>query len=152
MEFSRMSADEYIELRLREQQHYHSQKSSVLKRRFLIINIIVLIVVALIPVVTCLSDTVPLFSKILIASLSGTASVLTGYLSASKTQELFISYRMTSEQLKSIEFLYKTKAPPFDNADAFEKMVFLCENTICANNNNWYSTVSNSTYNNQCAK
>ena len=98
-----------------------------------------LVASAVIPIITYLIDIIPLIAKITIAVMSGVSTVITGYLSISKTQELFIEYRMVSEKLKSIEYLYKTKASPFDNEDAFNTLVSVCENIIYSGDDKWYS-------------
>lgn len=144
MDYQNMTADEYIEKRLRSQQKYHSEHASKIKKRFILLSIIMLIASAVIPIITYLIDIIPLVAKITIAVMSGISTVITGYLSISKTQELFIEYRMVSEKLKSIEYLYKTKASPFDNEDAFNTLVSVCENIIYSGNDKWYSVFTDS--------
>ena len=74
--------------------------------------------------------------------MSGISTIITSYLSISKTQELFVEYRLISEKLKSIEYLYQSKAPPFDNEDAFNKLVTICEDIIQTGNNKWHTTLT----------
>lgn len=134
-----MTPDEYIETRLHSQQKYHSKHATKLKKKFIVLSTVILISSAIIPIITYLMDMIPLITKMTIALMSGFSTVITGYLSISKTQELFIEYRMISEKLKSIECLYKAKASPFDNEDAFNTLVSLCENIIYNGNDKWYS-------------
>ncbi len=137
-----MDATEYIKSRLEPQQSYHSKTSSKLKKRFIILSIITLIASAIIPIITYFIDIIPIPAKILIALMSGISTIITSYLSISKTQELFVEYRLISEKLKSIEYLYQSKAPPFDNEDAFNKLVTICEDIIQTGNNKWHTTLT----------
>lgn len=135
-----MTENAYIEQRLQKQQQYHSRKSSDLKKKYIYLSVIALILSAAIPVVTYLMDIIPLITKIIITIISGASTVITGYLSLSKTHELFVEYRMISERLKTLEFLYKYKAQPFNGDNAFELLVLSCENIINRGNDNWHST------------
>ena len=144
MDYQNMTADEYIEQRIHVQQKYHSKKASKMKKRFISSSIIVLISSATIPIITYLIDIIPLTAKILIAVMSGISTVITGYLSLSKVQELFVEYRIISEKLKSVEFLYKTKAPPFNNENAFSNLVSVCEDILYSGNDKWYSAFTES--------
>lgn len=139
-----MTADEYIEKRLRPQQKYHSEHASKAKKRFILLSVITLVASAIIPIITYLIDIIPLIAKITIAVMSGISTVGTGYLSISKTHEIFIEYRLVSEKLKSIEYLYKTKASPFDNEDTFNTLVSVCENVLYSGNDKWYSMFTDS--------
>lgn len=137
-----MNDIEYIENRLQKQQQYHSKKSSEFKRCYITLSVITLSLSAAIPVITYLTDLCPLIVKMLISLLSGGATVITGFLSLTKMQEIYVEYRIISERLKSLEFLYKTKTPPFNKEDAFELLVFECENIISQGTNKWYSVVN----------
>ena len=137
-----MNDTEYIKERLQKQQQYHSKKSSKFKKRYIVLSIITLSLSALVPAVTCLMDLCPLIIKMIISLLSSGAAVITGILSLTKMQEIYIEYRITSERLKHLEFLYKTKAPPFNNEDAFELLVLECENILSQCHSKWYSAMN----------
>lgn len=136
-----MNDIEYIENRLQKQQQYHSKTSSKFKKRYIILSIITLSLSAAIPVITCLSDLYPLITKIIISLFGSGTTVITGILSLTKMQEIYIEYRVISERLKSLEFMYKTKTPPFNKEDAFDILVSECENILRQGNNKWSSVL-----------
>lgn len=136
-----ISDEMYIETRLCEQQKYHSRKSTSLKKKYVVLSVIVMILSAVIPVITLVMDYVPLIAKIAAAACGGASSVITGYISLTGISSLYIEYRITSERLKALEFLYKTQTPPFNSENAYAKMVEECENIIYGCNDKWYDSL-----------
>lgn len=132
-----LSDTEYLEQRIGEQQKYHSEKASKEKKKFIACNLFVMILSALIPVITCFTDFMPFVTKVIISAAGGASTVITGYISLSNMHHTYISSRVTSEKLKMLTYLYKTKTPPFENEDAFEKLVTACENILCNENEEW---------------
>lgn len=112
---------EYLKERLQAQQKYHSEKASSLKKKFIKLNITIMILSALIPIITLIMDFFPTIAKIIIALLGGASSVITGYLSLANIGNTFVEYRLTSERLKALDFLYRTQVPPFDDNNAYKK-------------------------------
>ena len=65
MDYQNMTAEEYIEQRIRPQQKYHSTEASKMKKRFIFFSVVVLSASSMIPIATYLVDVIPLTAKLL---------------------------------------------------------------------------------------
>lgn len=134
--------EEYLEKRLRVQQKYHSQKASKAKSMFHWLSVLVLIISALIPILTTFLDVNSLIVKSIIATLSGTITVISGIQSLFKYQEIWVNYRVISESLKKLDFMYTTKTPPYDQANSFNLLVENCESILGGAKDDWKTLIS----------
>lgn len=143
----RMNDTEYLEKRLKEQQKYHSKQAKKYKQRYYGLNATILIVSAAIPIITLCMDSFPFAIRIVTAILSSLITILTGLLSLFKYQELWVTYRTTSELLKKNEFLYETKTFPYNQENAFELLVLNCEEVIGNITQTWEKSILSERYN-----
>lgn len=77
-----------------------------------------------------MSDCIPII-KFIIAAVDVVATIVASVMLLFRPQEHWISYRETSESLKSEEYLFKAEAPPYDtlNTDKERTTLFVqrCE-------------------------
>jgi hypothetical protein len=93
---------------------------------------------ALVPVLSVIPDGIGIL-KIIIAGLGGAIVILAGINSMNKHQELWISYRTTTETLKHHKYLFETQCAPYDKNEAFSRLVENVEAIISREHSNWSS-------------
>ncbi|MBN1930528.1 MAG: DUF4231 domain-containing protein [Desulfobacterales bacterium] len=133
-----MNQDEYLKDRLCNQIKWYDDKSVVLQRRFKILSSLEIIFAAFIPFLSALSDETGIL-KIIIAGLGTAVVIFAGISSMNKYQELWISYRTTAETLKHHKFLFETQCAPYNDKDAFSRLVENVEAIISREHSNWSS-------------
>lgn len=129
----------YIKDRLKPQIEYYSKTSKRLQREYYILSIISTIILAVIPILTLLSDFSELY-KYLIAGSSAVASVLSGILLLRKTKDNWLEYRATSEALKAELEEYRYSAGAYKGRE--DKNILLvetCEKIMQAEHSEWYA-------------
>jgi len=129
-----MNEEEYIKNRLCNQISWYSKKSSQCKRWFYIARTIEIVLAS---IMTVLATTSFLKIPFLIPFFSLSILIIASLLALYRFQELWISYRTTSESLKHEKYLFKTKTPPYDKEGSFNLLVKNVENIISSENSLW---------------
>lgn len=143
----------YIINRLGDQITWYDRKSGYFKSKYEKYKKIIIILSAAIPFLVGLiglsfnGETNPYFDtglKIVVGAAGVIIAVLEGFNSLFKSQELYIDYRITSEQLKQEFSYFLGKGGDYiglNNEDAFSKLVGNVE-VLMANQNNRWSEVT----------
>ena len=129
-----MNEEEYIKNRLCDQINWYSKKSSRCKRWFYVARTIEIVLAS---VMTILVTTPVLKNFFLIPFFSLGIVIIVSLLALYKFQELWISYRTTSESLKHEKYLFKTKTPPYNEGGSFNLLVKNVEKIISSENSLW---------------
>ena len=129
-----MNAEEYIKNRLCDQINWYSQKSSYYKRWFYTARTIEIVLAS---VMTIIAITPVLKNSLLIPFFSLGIVIIASLLALYKFQELWISYRTTSESLKHEKYLFKTKTSPYNKEGSFNLLVKNVERIISSENSLW---------------
>lgn len=129
-----MNAEEYIKNRLCDQINWYSQKSNHYKRWFYIARTIEIVLAS---AMTILAITPGLKNSLLIPFFSLGIVIIASLLALYRFQELWISYRTTSESLKHEKYLFKTKTPPYNKEGSFNLLVKNVEKIISSENSLW---------------
>lgn len=140
-----MNDSDYIEQRLDNQINWYSKKSSRYKKQHMIIEMLIVVASAAIPILTLLhyymsESSFFLFkdSDLIIAILGSITSIIAGYSKLNKLQENWLNYREVAETLKHEKYLYLTGAGPYlNNQNAFSLLAERTENIISHENLNW---------------
>ena len=135
----------YIQNRVIEQINWYAIKSVEKQRRFKQLSIITVLLNAIIPVVTFLSE-YGITIRILIVLISSAAVAINAVLSLCSYKELWVQYRSSCELLKSILYRYFNRSGEFrliaDNPEQCAQMlVTLCEEHITKEFQSWSSRV-----------
>lgn len=133
--------EKYINDRLLQQIEYYSKESKKLQEEYYAISIVSIIVLAIIPIITLLSDAFTSF-RYLIAGASAISSVLSSVLLIRKTKDNWLEYRATSEALQSELAKYNCCASVYNVKSDEERLVILvntCEKIMSAEHNGWYA-------------
>lgn len=130
-----MNEEQYIEKRLDDQIDWYSRKSTSYKNRFHFCCVAEITAAAILTIIACVPD-----FKIVLSMLSAFIVILAGITALFKFQELWISYRTTSESLKHEKYLYETKTDPYQNEGRFNLLVKNIERMISSENSSWQST------------
>lgn len=131
---------DYVNDRLLPQIRYYSGKSRQLQTEYYMISIVSIIVLALIPFLTMLSDTLA-WSKYLVAISSAIASVLNSVLLLRKTKDTWLGYRAASESLKAEHTKYQFCVGDYSgltDAGRSCKLVENCEQIMQSERSGWY--------------
>jgi hypothetical protein len=135
-----MNQDEYIEQRLDDQINWYSRKSGVNQKKYKTWQVIRVIAALLIPILTLFVNEFPEFTYV-IGTLGAVIVFIESFIKIFNYKEVWITYRMTSEQLKREKILYLTKCYPYDNSNAFEILVQKCEAIMNSENFGWKEIV-----------
>ena len=133
-----MNAEEYIKKRLYDQINWYSQKSSFYKKCFYTARTIEIILASIMTVLA----SIPLKIPFLIPFFSLSIVIIASLLALYKFQELWISYRTTSESLKHEKYLFKTNTPPYNTEDSFNLLVKNVEQIISSENSLWKQNIN----------
>lgn len=134
-----MTEEKYMEDRVNEQCKYFSKKAYSNKKNHYTVSIIKLIISLAITIVSSVMGDGSIES-IVIAVLSALLALIEGVLLLFRFPENWITYRMTSEQLKREKFLFEAKAGEYyniDNMDAYNLFVQNVEGIILNCNKEW---------------
>lgn len=131
-----MNEEEYIEKRLRDQINWYDYKSQFNQKWFKRLKILEIISAAIIPFLAGIG---PIFSyyQWVIGFIGVVIAVSAGVSSIYKFHENWIKYRTTAETLKHELYLFKTKCPPYNESNAFCKLVERTESLISKENTQW---------------
>jgi len=122
---------EYIEQRVDDQINWYSCKSSLYKKCFYATRTTELIVASILAIVSCTTYSQLTFClSLLIVFLSGVIALY-------RFQELWISYRTTSESLKHEKYMYSTQTSPYHKEGSFNLFVENIEQIISSENSLW---------------
>lgn len=125
---------DYLKDRLEDQINWYSKKSSFYKRCFQSARTIEIIFAS---VMTVLATTSLIKDSFLIPFFSLSILIIASLLALYRFQELWISYRTTSESLKHEKYLFKTKTYPYNKDDKFNLLVKNVETIISRENTLW---------------
>lgn len=124
--------EQYISNRILKQIEWYDNKSLNNQFKYKIFTTISIIISATIPVLTNFLDLkYSKYIKLCIALFSTIATILSFIITLNNYNELWINYRTSCENLKSITYRFLTKSGEFkdlDDAKAFELLVMICEN------------------------
>lgn len=141
-EYQRLTPNEYIKLRLDDQQQWFSQKSSKYQKLYKRFKKIEIVLISLIPLVTILPFQNDICNKILTIALSVIAAIIKYFNIIDTNFDLWVKYRNISEALKAEKYLYITGASIYDNSDsAFKLLVERVESIISKSNEQWTNTI-----------
>ena len=129
-----MNESEYLKSRLCDQIRWYSRKSSRYKKYFYTARTLEILLAGSL---TALSCTPYLKTSILIPLLSFSIVIIASLLALYKFQELWISYRTTSETLKHEKYLFETKTAPYNKENRFNLLVENIEAIISSENSIW---------------
>jgi hypothetical protein len=132
-----MTEQEYIEQRLDQQQKWFSAKSAQNQTAYKRWRVLEIVLAASIPFLTSMINAgwprmtyVVGFFGFLIAAVSG-------LLALNRYHDHWIEYRAAGEALKREKFLFLTRAPPYDGANAFAALVERVEALLSRENAAW---------------
>ena len=135
---SPMEKKDYVETRLADQINWYDKKSVWNKKLYYWFQSLVIILAALIPLLSGLTEDFGKSIGILIGFLGAIVAILSGLLALYKFQEKWTSYRTTSETLKHEKYLFETKTEPYDDEEfGFQLLVRRVENIISKENTDW---------------
>ena len=135
-----MNQDEYIKQRLNDQIKWYSSKSGVNQKKYKTWQVIRVIVALMIPILTLFVKEIPVFTYV-IGTLGAIIVFIESFIKIFNYKDVWITYRLTSEQLKREKILYLTKCDPYDNSEAFETLVQRCEAIMQSENVGWKEIV-----------
>jgi len=131
-----MNEDEYFNDRLNDQIDWYDKKSQTNQKWFKRLRLLEIVAAAIIPFLAGIGTNVP-YNSVIIGALGVIIAVSAGLSSLYKYHENWIEYRTTSETLKHEKYLYQAKCSPYDNDDAFCKLVQRVEGLISKENTQW---------------
>lgn len=136
----------YIKYRILDQIDWYNKKSTKNQSQFKLCMLISIILSALIPILTLLSDTVcPIVIRLLITAISSSITALSAVISLYHFQELWIQYRTNCEILQSTLHRFFTQTGEFkecNNDKAFNLLVMLCEECMTDEFQTWVASNS----------
>jgi hypothetical protein len=131
-----MNEEEYLNDRLNDQIDWYDKESQTNQKRFKGLRLLEIVFAAIIPFLAAFGSNIPYYSMI-IGGLGITIAVSAGASTLYKYHENWIEYRNTSETLKHEKYLFQTKCSPYDNDEAFCKLVQRVEGLISKENTQW---------------
>lgn len=111
-------------------------KKSNNQKWFKRLRLLEIIVAAIIPFLAGIGSSIPYY-LIIIGGLGVIIAVSAGLSALYKYHENWIEYRTTSETLKHEKYLFQAKCSPYDNNNAFCKLVQRVEGLISKENTQW---------------
>lgn len=134
----------YIQNRVIPQIDWYNGKSIVKQRRFKLLSVVTILLNALIPVATLLTE-YEIAIRILIASISSAAVAINAILALCSYKELWVQYRSSCELLKSILYRFFNRSGEFhpiaDQPDqCAQLLITLCEEHFTKEFQSWSST------------
>ncbi len=136
-----MEQEKYLSERLEDQINWYSSKSTLNKKMYYRINLLMLLLSASIPVMATFTSLSSSCSRVLLGTAGALVTILAGVSSMFKFQEKWSNYRTTSETLKHHKYLYLTQTYPYNSTDAFNKLVRTVESAISTENSTWDSII-----------
>lgn len=139
-----MEDEDYIKNRLNDQIDWYSNRSKTNQKLFKRMRLIEITTAAIIPFLAGFGQSIPYY-QLIIGSLGVIIAVSAGASSLYKFHENWIEYRSTAETLKHEKYLYQAKCSPYQNEDAFCKLVQRVEGLISKENSQWSRYVDKQT-------
>ncbi|MEP7168360.1 MAG: DUF4231 domain-containing protein [Bacteroidota bacterium] len=132
----KMSFEEYVENRYKDQMKYYSKASAKCQKRYKLFQWILIILSALTPVLAALSGMSVLHDnkqvtindqlvQALVVVVSSVVAILTSGLKTFQYQDLWITYRNTNEQLKPEFYYYEFSIGPYSAAGVDKESLFV---------------------------
>lgn len=131
-----MIEEEYIDHRLNDQISWYSKRSQTNQKWFKRLRLLEIVAAAIIPFLAGIGSAIPYYS-IIIGILGVIIAVSAGLSALYKYHENWIEYRTTLETLKHEKYLFQAKCSPYDNDNAFCKLVQRVEGLISKENTQW---------------
>lgn len=132
-----MDSEEYLKQRLQDQIDWYDKKSQWNQRWYKRLKAVEILMAVSIPfLVGYITETAP-GMKFVVGFLSVIVAAIAGLVTLYKFQENWIEYRTTAESLKHEKYLYLTKAEPYNDENAFSKLVESVEDMISKENTRW---------------
>jgi hypothetical protein len=117
---------DYIKERLDDQLKWHGSKARENKKKFQMLQVIIIIVGALVPIVNSIGPAGD-WLRIISSVLGGIIVIITSLIQLQKYQENWILYRTTAELLKKEKYLYLNSAGDYSGLEIKEKKRSLVE-------------------------
>ncbi len=143
-----MDSDQYLERRVEDQLKYYEGAADREKRRHVLTQSVVITFGAIVPVVVNLPAwsigwfDLSVFARIIATILSLTVAILTGLANFRKSEDLWLTYRMTQELLKREKYLYLTHSGDYSDPNtAFGLFVDRFERLISVEHNRFQTLV-----------
>ena len=133
-----MQEQEYIDSRLNDQIDWYSKKSLFNQKWYKRFRLIEIVFAAIIPFLAGIGSDVP-YHQIIIGVLGVCIAVSAGWSAIYKYHENWIEYRTTAETLKHEKYLFLGKCSPYDDENAYCKLVQRVEGLISKENSQWSS-------------
>ena len=141
-EYQRLTPNEYIKLRLDNQQKWFSTKSSNYQKWYKWLKRIEVFLLAFIPLITIFPFVDNIYNQIGVILLSAIAGFFKLLNVIGCYFDLWVKYRNISERLKTEKFLYLAHTNVYsDTNKAFSLLVERVENIIAQSNNQWIETI-----------
>lgn len=135
-----MQPEEYLKQRVDDQIAWYSNKSKRAQRFYKILRVLEICVAASIPVLSGFSERIS--NATLIIALAGVLlTIVAGLLSLFRYQEIWVSYRATSESLLREKFLFLTRTAPYDVPSPLPLLVERAEAMMSQENKTWTSYI-----------
>ncbi len=139
-----MSDEEYINERLVSQMNWYDKKSSDNKRKYKNIKRTESVIAALIPVVITFGafqivqeNGLGVYLQVT-AALAGVALVImNSFLELDEHYKLWKEYRLTCEMMRHERYMYMTRSEPYDEEDAFPRLVEKIEAILNSETQRW---------------
>lgn len=131
-----MNEEEYVNDRLNDQIDWYNKSSQTNQKWFKRLRLLEIVAATIIPFFAGIGSSIPCYS-IIIGSLGVIIAVSAGLSALYRYHENWIQYRTTSETLKHEKYLFQTKCAPYDNDDAFCRLVQRVEGLISKENTQW---------------
>lgn len=139
-----MSDVEYINERLVAQMDWYDKKSSDNKKKYKRIKRAESVIAALIPVMIMFGafkivqeNHLEIYLQI-VAALAGVALVImNSFLELDEHHKLWKEYRVTCEMMRHERYMYMTRSEPYDEADAFPRLVEKIEAILNSETQRW---------------
>ncbi len=131
-----MNEEEYLNDRLNDQIDWYDKKSQTSQKWFKKLRLLEIAAATIIPFLAGIGPNIPYYS-IIIGGLGVIIAVSAGVSALYKYHENWIEYRTTSETLKHEKYLFQAKCSPYNNDDAFCKLVQRVEGLISKENTQW---------------
>lgn len=131
-----MPIDEYIAIRLDNQQTWFSRKSSSYQSKYKGLRYAESAFILLLPLIGLLA-TSDIIRNILLVGIGALASYVRFFLDINAYHDLWIRYRLASEALKREKLLYVTHTGAYHSDDRDEVLVINVERIISTANSDW---------------
>ena len=151
MENYKLNVETYLKDRVDGQLRYYEKAASKAKRVHIVIQTTIIIIGILVPVVVNIPTDwgptldVATYVRILITVLTLLLALLTGIANFRKYGDLWLTYRMTEELLKTEKFLFLTGSGKYDGAaNPFSHFVKSIEEIVSSANVEFRSIIEES--------